>query len=258
MKRLFATLLIAACAAYAAAYDAYVTFKGTTAGPVDAFYTTQSAANTAATDNAYIVAHVGKLDVGELTPNEAYFDGSSVVADTAAEAAYLEGLTEVEKLQNAFRALHDGLINAAMFLETPNIKLYYPDADRQIGHDMLALTHRAARGIGLSTHWTSTQKFAWIAGMVLGPTDVSFAQGLEGAAAAFFEIIEESRMGEEPILAPTSYFMWVDPNDGDRWDLTVAAEGIPQPTLDNFAAAATDFTIFRNGAWIASVTIADE
>ena len=25
--------------------------------------------------------------------------------------------------------------------------------------------------------------------------------------------------------------------------------------LDNFAAAATDFTIFRNGSWIADITV---
>ena len=79
---------------------------------------------------------------------------------------------------------------------------------------MIALTHRAARGVGLSTTYTNEQKLAWLAAMFLGPTDIPFADGQETAAVNFFEIVEEARHTDMPITAPDEYFMWADPMDG--------------------------------------------
>ena len=233
---------------------AYVTFTGVNSGPCYKFHPTQALANATATDNANVAAHVGILDVGDLQIRHAYFDGTAVVSDEAYRLALLAALPEVDKLKNAFRNFHDGLILGSQFLETPTIKLYYPDGDRQIAHDMLALTHRAARGIGLSSHWTSLQKFTWLATMALGPTDVSFANGAEAAAARFFEVVEEAREGGTPLVAPTQYFMWVHPDTAMRWQLSECNNNLVDPS-DDFAAATTDFTIFKNGGWIDGITI---
>ena len=177
---------------------AYITFKGINSGPCDAFYPTQALANAAATDNADIVAHVGAVEVGDLRPNRSYWDGTDVLPETP-ESVIFDALPEVEKLKTSFQAFHDALVRGSTFLETPDIKLYYPDGDRQIAHDMLALCHRACRGVALSTHWTSQQKFAWLVAMAQGPMDVPFTTPLAAAAAAFFEVVEEARSGQSPI-----------------------------------------------------------
>ena len=231
--------------------EMYITFAGTNSGPCRGFYRKQSLADAAATDNADVVAHTGALEVGEFVPSNAYFDGTNVVDDSARQTAEYNALPEVDKLKLAFRSFHDALIVASEFLELPSIKRYYPAEDHVVAHTMLALTHRAARGVGLSSHWTSTQKFAWLAAMAMGPTDVPFADGREKAAEQFFEIVEEARLTDSPITAPTQYFMWVNPGNATRATLAVAG-GL---NTDNFAAAATDFTVFRNGAWIDDITV---
>ena len=118
MKTIVLAAVLVALTVPAWAYDAYITFKGINAGPVDGFYQTQAAANAAAADNADIVAHVGVLDVGDLTPNEAYFDGTDVLPDNAEEDAYFAGLTEEQKLKNGATALHDALVNLEARLDT--------------------------------------------------------------------------------------------------------------------------------------------
>ena len=230
---------------------AYITFKGINAGLCDAFYRTQALANAAALNDFDIVAHVGLLDVGDFQPNEAYFDGDKVVSIDAYQQVAYDALSEVNKLKASFYAFHDALIVASEFLELPSIKRYYPAEDHVVAHTMLALAHRAARGVGLSSHWTSTQKFAWLLAMAQGPTDVPFADGREKAAEQFFEIVEEARLTDSPITAPTQYFMWVNPNGALRVSLSEAGD----LSTSNFAAAATDFTVFRNGGWIRDITI---
>ena len=234
---------------------AYITFKGVNSGLCDGFYATQALANAAATDNTNVVAHVGILDIGTLRPNHSYFDGTNVVSDEAYELVVYNALSELNKLKLAFQAFHDALIRGSTFLETPDIKLYYPDGDREIAHDMLALCHRACRGIGLSTYWTSQQKFAWLQAMAQGPTDVPFANGPLAAAADFFEVVEEARNINSPITKPTTYFAWVHPDTAERWNLSDSQNNLNSDILDNFAAAATDFTIFRDGSWINSITV---
>ena len=234
--------------------EAYVTFKGTTTGLSDAFYPTQALADARATD-ADITAVQGVQTIpSNFRPNKAYWDGSELLEEIP-ELVIFNALSEVEKLKAGFQAFHDALIRGSTFLETPDIKLYYPDADRQIAHDMLALTHRACRGVGLSTHWTSQQKFAWLLAMAAGPTDVGFESGPLTAAERFFEVVEEARNGENPIVAPTAYFMWAHPDDAVRWGLSAVATTLADTIIDNFAEATTDFTIFRNGSWIADITV---
>ena len=176
------------------------------------------------------------------------------MGEDAYETVLANARTPERVMKDTFRALHDALVAASILLEQPNIKVYYPIEDHQIAHTMVALTHRAARGVGLSTHWTNEQKLAWLAAMFLGPTDIPFAEGAEAAAVNFFEIVEEARHTDTPITAPAEYFMWADPADGTRSALAACGE-LVESRADDFAAAATDFTVFRNGGWIDDITV---
>ena len=234
--------------------EMFITFEGISSGPCRGFYRKQSLANAAATDNTDIVAHVGSLEVGNLVPSDSYFNGTAVVSDEALETVNYLALPEVDKLKLAFRAFHDALIQGSEFLETPSIRRYYPEEDHRIAHTMLALAHRACRAIGLSSAWTSTQKFAWLTSMASGPTDVSFADGPETAAERFFSVVETARMTDSPITTPDEYFMWADPDDASRRSLSDCPELVTSNDED-FAAATTDFSVFLHGGWISDITI---
>ena len=161
--------------------------------------------------------------------------------------------TTIQVVKRGVQFLHDALIDLSLYLESSDVRPYYPDDDRKIAHDMLALTHRAARGVMLSTNWTVTHKLTWLQRMALGPTDVPPEDPLQ-----FFEVVEEARHTEEPILSPTEYFMWAHPNPGptddERWALADCVRLTGQEE-DNFAEATTDYTIFKNGSWINDITI---
>ena len=232
----------------------YVTFMGTNNGPCRGFYRKQALADAAATDNADVTAHTGALEVGDFIPSNAYFDGTSIVGEDAYETAQYLALPEVDKLKAGFRAFHDALIRGSEFLETPSIRRYYPEEDHRIAHTMLALTHRACRGVGLSMEWNAIQKFAWLQAMGQGPTDVGFESGPEVAAERFFAVLETARMTDSPITSPDEYFMWAAPDTATRWALA-ASDGETGSVVDQFAAAATDFSVFHAGGWINDITV---
>ena len=72
---------------------AFITFKGINAGVCDGFYPTQALANAAATDNDDIVAHVGSVEVGNLQPNKAYWDGTDLMPETP-ESVMLSAMSD--------------------------------------------------------------------------------------------------------------------------------------------------------------------
>ena len=232
--------------------EMYFTFAGTNSGPCRGFYRKQSLANAAATDNADLVAHIGALEVGEFVPADAYFDGTAIVGEDAYELVLYNALPEVDKLKIGFRALHDGLVGAVVFIEQPQIKAYYPAEDHAVLHTMIALTHRTARGVGLSTTYTNAQKFGWLLRMDAGPTDVPFSSGPYEAAKTFFEIVEAARETDSPITAPTTYFMWASVVADLNWALADCA-GNADEAASGFAAASTDFSVFLDGGWIDSI-----
>ena len=232
----------------------YVTFMGTNNGPCRGFYRKQALADAAATDNADVTAHTGALEVGDFIPSNAYFDGTSIVGEDAYETVLANARTTEQKLKDGFRAFHDALIQGSEFLETPGIRRYYPEEDHRIAHTMLALTHRACRGVGLSTEWSSTQKFAWLLAMSQGPTDVGFESGPEIAAERFFAVLETARMTDSPITAPDEYFMWATPEDATRWTLATSDTKTATASSD-FADASTDFSVFHDGGWIDDITV---
>ena len=236
--------------------EMYLTFKGTTTGIVDAFYPTQAMADAGATDDDITAVQGVKTVPDNFRPNKAYFDGTNVLGEIP-ELVIYNALSEVEKLKVGFHNFHNGLKRASTFLEMPDIKSYYPDDDRKIAHDMLALTHRMCRGVGLSTDYTSQQKFAWLIQMAKGPTNVSFLNGPEAAAAAFFEIVEEARLDDSvtDIVSPTVYYGWAHPGTAVGWTIEQGLSMLDDTLIATFAAAATDFTIFRNGDWINDITV---
>ena len=231
----------------------YFTFTGTNNGPCRGFYRKQALADAAATDNADVTAHTGALEVGDFTPSNAYFDGTSIVGEDAYETAQYLALPEADKLKFGFRALHDAMVGAAVFIEQPAIKAYYPAEDHAVLHTMISLVHRTARGVGLSTTYTNANKFAWLQRMNLGPSDVPFASGPYEAAKTFFEIVEAARETDSPIVAPTTYFMWASVEEDTNWALADCAANAVLAS-NNFAAASADFSVFLDGGWIDSIT----
>ena len=68
--------------------EAYLTFKGTTAGIVDAFYEKQALADAGATD-AGITAKQGVLTIPDYyRPNKAYWDGTKLLEETPESVAF--------------------------------------------------------------------------------------------------------------------------------------------------------------------------
>ena len=145
---------------------------GGTSGPCHSFHQKQAQANTAATDNADLIAHVGAVEVGSLVPADAYFDGTSVIPDDAGETAYADARTDTQKLKDAARALHD-LYNAVIqAAENHGLADYFPRDHVNWFHDFEIYAHRGSRGVFLSDNLTVDQKLAWAAANTLGPTDI--------------------------------------------------------------------------------------
>ena len=225
--------------------EAYFTFKGATEGITDAFYPTQALADAGATDSD-ITAKQGVQTIPDnYRPNKAYWDGTKLLEEIP-EIVVFASLPEVDQMKTATRSLHDGLVSLEGVLDT--IRHWYPTHDAMVAHDMLTFAHRAIRGVMLSTHWTNTQKLQWLAAMALGPTDVPASSPIQ-----FFEVVEEARGTDDAIPAPTDYFLWAKPDDAVRVALASAA-GETSTAAANFVAAATDFTVFVNGAWINDIT----
>ena len=237
--------------------ELYIAFKGVTQGPCLGFYGTKATADAYAAEHPGSVVHPEPVVVPDyLPPRHAYFDGTNVVE--LAEEHYRAGLTATQRLQEDFRRLHDFLISTVSEIspvppKRSKITGPYPSVTRDAAHDILALAHRASRGIGLSASWTTDEKMAWVAGMLLGPTDVSLTGKREDAALRLLQAVEVARRGGSPIVVPANYAMWTDPEDGSRVALA-GMSALVTLRSGNFAAAPPGGGVDAAGTWISGMT----
>ena len=217
---------------------AYITFAGTNAGLVKAFFPTQALANAAATDDAEVAAHVGILDVGELQPRHAYFTGTAVISDSDADA--LDAiLSDTEKLQLAFRTHHDWLRTQS---EAGHVEGQVHDiAERHAFHNFMAFAHHAAYTVANDGDLTMAQKITWAENQTLGPTDAETAFNWYVAIRAL-----------PTVAGPTSACLWVIPSSGARRSVSQIANA----GISYFESGGTivDESTLADGGWIESLT----
>ena len=247
MRRVFlVSLLIVAVSVPALAVEAFVTFKGTTAGVVDAFYRTQAEANAAATDNADIVAHIGAVEIGELAPNDSYFNGTAVVPDDVSETAELEARTVLRKLKDRCWATHEQLMEWSSALEKEGVA--HPAAETNMGHSYLAYAHQwmyLVMNNVLKTGNTDftlaeREKAAELLGM--GASDVV-------SPFTFFRALHTQAGGL--IAVPTGPVGWVDVSSGTRGPLHMAITTTGSLNLDTDKLPSTSIA---DGSWIDGIT----
>ena len=68
--------------------EGYLTFKGTTAGVVDAFYSKQALADAGATDDDITAVQGVKTIPDDFRPNKAYWDGTDLLPETPPEVVF--------------------------------------------------------------------------------------------------------------------------------------------------------------------------
>ena len=68
--------------------EAYLTFKGTTAGVVDAFYPKQALADAGAMDSDITAVQGVKTIPDDFRPNKAYWDGTDLLPETPSEVVF--------------------------------------------------------------------------------------------------------------------------------------------------------------------------
>ena len=226
---------------------AYITFNGVNAGPVVGFYPTQALANAAATGNANAVAHVGVLDIGELQPAHAWFDGTDVVLDGDGALAAFNALSDTDKLKTVSRGLHNAYCQLVDLLEDHNLADYFAREHVNWAHDFLAYAHRGTRGVMLSTVYTTTQKLLWAQANGLGPTDVPPTN-----RAAFFSVVEGWTADNAAANVPTSAVLFANPANASRFALAGCVSGTA--SANDLADETTDIAEYINGAWIADIT----
>ena len=92
----------------------------------------------------------------------------------------------------------------------------YPHEDVVVVRDFLTYKHRGIRGVMLSTHWTVAQRVKFAEESASGTADAN-------TAAGFTELVEQAREADsaDPIAAPTSRVIWVNPGTGSPVNLTV-------------------------------------
>ena len=228
---------------------------GGTSGPCHSFHQKQAQANTAATDNADLIAHVGAVEVGSLVPADAYFDGTSVIPDDAGETAYAAARTDTQKLKDAARALHD-LYNAVIqAAENHGLADYFPRDHVNWFHDFEIYAHRGSRGVFLSDNLTVDQKLAWAAANTLGPTDIYPA----GVAVPTFSQIAATVFGlfegwSNNSNVPTSAVCFAKPENAERWALAACKGNTENLAAGILADETTDVADYIDGAWIANIT----
>ena len=228
---------------------------GGTSGPCHSFHQKQAQANTAATDNADLIAHVGAVEVGSLVPADAYFDGTSVIPDDAGETAYADARTDTQKLKDAARALHD-LYNAVIqAAENHGLADYFPRDHVNWFHDFEIYAHRGSRGVFLSDNLTVDQKLAWAAANTLGPTDIYPA----GVAVPTFSQIAAVVFGlfegwSSNSAVPTAAICFAKPETAERWALADCKQNTLELDDGILAAETTDVADYIDGAWIANIT----
>ena len=234
--------------------EAYFTFKGINAGLVDAFYPTQALANAAATDNADIVAHVGVVDVGDLQPNKAYWDGTNILSEIPPTVVFAL-LPAVDKLKSAARTLHDAYCTLAMRLENPLLAGYFKREHVDWAHDFLAYAHRGTYAVmkADSTNITVAQKLAWAQAQGAGPTDVPPTN-----RSAYFSVVED---WENDNHVPAEAVLFAHPTrleDGKvlRWTLADSRGETADADLQALLAVQPDdVDVYINGAWIDGITV---
>ena len=228
---------------------------GGTSGPCHSFHQKQAQANTAATDNADLIAHVGAVEVGSLVPADAYFDGTSVIPDDAGETAYADARTDTQKLQDAAQGLHDLYRAAIQAAEDHQISGYFDAEHIAWFHNFEAMAHRGTRGVILSDNLTVQQKLAWAVANALGPTDIYPAgvanPTVKQIAAMVFGIFDGWTNAND---VPTSAICFANPTDATRWPLANCKSGTAGLAAGVLADETTDVSDYIDGAWIKTIT----
>ena len=86
--------------------DVYLTFKGTTAGVVDAFYEKQALADAGSTDSDITAVQGVHTVPDEYRPNKAYWDGTSVLEETP-ESVIFAALSSEDQIKERRGYLFD-------------------------------------------------------------------------------------------------------------------------------------------------------
>ena len=229
--------------------EAYLTFKGTTAGIADAFYPTQALADAGAVD-ADITAVQGVQTIpDDYRPNKAYWDGTALLEEVPALVLF-NALSATDKLKTVSRQLHDAYCTLAMRLEDPLLAGYFQALHRDWAHDFLAMAHRGTRGVMLadSSNISTAQKLAWAVANGAGPTDVPPTN-----RAAFFEVVEDWAV--DSAFVPTEAVLFAHPTTAERWTLADCKGMTGGDDVKNLLAAeTTDFSIYVGGSWIDGIT----
>ena len=218
----------------------FITFRGVNAGPCRGFYRTQALANAAATDNSGIVAHVGAVELGDLSPNVAYFNGISLE-----EERPLSSLSVRTRLRHAYREHHSHLTELAHAVIEEGIA--HAITEQHIIHNMIAFAHHGAYTVAHDDDLTDDQKIAWAQVQILGPADIT---GTSLAVRAF-HWYEAVRAIASPV-APTSACAWVEPSTGARINVAEINSKITEIFGDD-PIVVTESDLAQGG-WIDSLT----
>ena len=229
--------------------EMFIVIRGISTGPCHSFHQKQAAANAVATDNTNLVAHVGALEVGTLQPDEAYFNGTAIVSETAYEAVVANARSDTRKLKDASQALHDAYCALVSRLEDHALADYFKREHVNWAHDFLAYAHRGTRAVMMSDNLTTIQKLLWAQANGLGPTDVP-----PDNRPAFFEVVEDWDAETAIGSVPSEAIVFADPTDAARYAL-VDCKGNTASLADGVLADETDnIGDYIRGAWIADIT----
>ena len=206
----------------------YVTFRGISAGRVMGFYRTQALANAAATDNTNVVAHVGAVELGELSPGGAYFDGTDVL-----EEIPLTALSDLARKKHALRTAHAYLRQLAVELAEEGVA--HNIVEVHAAHNFPAFSHHGLYLVAHDDDYTDAQVIAFAEKVPEGPSD----------AATPYEWY--TRIGDlHPVEGPSGPCVWVNPSDASRLSVLVTKDN----AVDIFGDDTVTDTQLADGAWI--------
>ena len=210
---------------------AYITFKGVNKGPIVSFFPTQALASTAASESSD-VAHIGELDVGDLNPNGAYFDGTEVL-----EEIPITALSDLARKKHALRVAHGYLKQLADELTVEGSA--HAITEVHAAHNFPAFCHHGLYLVAHDDDYTDAQVIAFAEKIPDGPSD---------ASTPFEWYKEVSALN--PLEGPDGPCAWVGPSDASQ--KTVSETKTGRETIVG-TGTVTD-TQLSDGAWIEDLT----
>ena len=224
--------------------EAYLTFKGTTAGIVDAFYPTQALADAGATDTDITAVQGVQTIPDNYVPNKAYWDGTALQEEQPETVTY-DALTGLEKLKASCRTAWANMAVRDRLLEAEGVARSGPE--RSLARTFTGYARQWLYLVATNTRvdgqadWTLAEREK--AAELIGgwPDDVTDAYG-------FYQALKLS--GGGLITEPTGPVGWVNVGDGTTDPLAHAIGTTTNMMLDTTKLPNTSIA---DGSWMEEI-----